>query len=611
MTQDGYTGGEGGPFAAAEQVSATLGTLAEALLDGRATRYPGASLTALRGVGHPAAETLFDVALDAHGPAHQAVARLGTVVAAGPARAAAAAAAAPASAAAATRLLARFGGGAVRGVTPDPAGPTAALFGLPVAGEVADPKLRPPFTAALADLANGQQTRQPAPLAPGAGVELRLVVPPVFHPLTTPGLATDPAEHLAEVAEELFSGTGPAPRRDLAVVGAGLADVFAASGVAYAGLSALTLDGRTSDAALVVSVARHPGPIQVLANELAATRPHAEVWTVLLPSGPAAVLVEGRTVPVPAALAGDSAGRWVVLSVVQALVPLPDGVSVLCAQLTTAQAQDWELYTEVFAELLQSVQFAWDGVDSRRAAPIPAPAAVPAPAPVAAPAEPAPVAEPVAAPAPVAEPEPLKGTPVRIPPPDFNPFAPQPAAPAQAAVEAGPEEPEPLKGTPVRIPPPDFNPFAPQPAAPATAAAGDEEPLKGTPVRIPPPDFNPFAPQPATRNASAPAAQAAPAAPAAQATDPFGTVTTVQATDPFGTTLPSAAPAPVVAPPMPTSPPTAPPAAAEDGEPRKGTPVRIPPPDFNPFAPPKNPPAAPAAEAEPAPPAAPETSPFG
>ena len=534
MTQDGYTDGEGAPFAPAEQVSATLGTLAEALLDGRTTRYSASSLTALRGRVHPAAEALFDVTLAERGPAHQAVDRLGTVIAARTARAGGPVRAGAPSTAAAAALLARFGGGAVRGATPGAGGPSAELFELPVTGEVADPKLRPPFAAALAALASGQQTRQAGTLAAGAGAEVRLVVPSVFHPLTSPDAGADLAVHLAEVAEEVFSGAGAAERRDFAVVGATLADLISASGVAYAGLSALTVDGRASDASLVVSLARQQSPIQVLASELATARPHAEVWTVLLPAGPAAVLVEGRTVPVPGALAADGRRRWAVTSVVQAFVPLPDGASVLCVQLATAQAQDWDLYAGVVAEMLKSVQFAWDGVDARTPAPIPAqavatpPAAAPAPAPVSAP---APVAQPPVAPAVEAQPveaEAPKGTPVRIPPADFNPFAPQPAAaqaqpeiPAQAVAEPVPADDEKPKGTPVRIPPPDFNPFAPQPAAAQAQAPADGEAPKGTPVRIPPPDFNPFAPRPDSAPAAAPAAEEE-APPAAPPASPFG-----------------------------------------------------------------------------------------
>ncbi|MGW3039648.1 hypothetical protein ACWC9T_06235 [Kitasatospora sp. NPDC001159] len=580
MTQDVQFSAEANPFAAAEQVCATLGTLTDALFDEHTSRHPAASLSALRTAGHPAAEALFGLPLAPNGPVHEALDRLGTVITAGTARPGTGV---PVADRVTTALQNRYGGGAVRGAVADRGTTSAALFQLPVTGEFADAKLRPPFAPALAALAAGQQTRQPVELATGAGTEVRLVVPPGFHPLTSPGgpagvsartvpalpdggdgadrataaAAAELTGHLAEVAEELFSATGPEPRRDFAVISATLTDLIQDAGVCYAGVCALELDGRVSDASLVVSLARHPLPITELATELATVRRHAEVWTVLLPAGPAAVLVEGRTVPVPGPLAADGQRRWVVTSVVQAFVPLPDGGSVLCAQLSTARPEDWELYTEAFAELLKSIQFGWDGEAVAAAAASVAPAVPVAPAvSVSAPAVPA-------------------------APPAAAPVAEEPA-----------EKPVHLRGTPVRIPPADFNPFAPEAAEPTTeaeAAAVDDELPKGTPVLIPPPDFDPFgmtgfSNEPTEEPAAQPVGGAA-------APDPFGTtIASEQKSDPFGTTVAAQGPA---VPPPPSAPPiipaqTAPAAdtpaanAAEPG-PGKATPVLIPPPDFDPF----------------------------
>ncbi|MBO1413725.1 hypothetical protein [Streptomyces sp. FH025] len=503
MTQDVQFSAEANPFAAAEQVCATLGSLTDALFDEHTSRHPAASLSAPRAAEHPAAEALFGLPLAPNGPVHTALDRLGTVLTAGTARPGTGARVADRVT---TALQHRYGGGAVRGAIADRGTTSAALFQLPVTGEFADAKLRPPFAPALAALAAGQQTRQPVELATGAGAEVRLVIPPGFHPLTSPGgpagasartvpalpgagdgtgrtdgadratvaAAAELTGHLAEVAEELFSATGPEPRRDFAVISATLSDLIRDAGVRYAGVCALELDGRASDATLVISLARHPLPITALATELATVRRHAEVWTVLLPAGPAAVLVEGRTVPVPGPLAADGQRRWVVTSAVQAFVPLPDGGTVLCAQLSTARPEGWGLYTEAFAELLKSIQFGWDGE------PVAAPVA-PAVAPVTVD-EPVVAAEEVPEQVPEEQPVHLRGTPVRVPPADFNPFAPVAAEAAGAAegpteAEAGTAGGERPKGTPVMIPPPDFNPFAMAdlPSSPADESEAEPE----------------------------------------------------------------------------------------------------------------------------------------
>ncbi|MFD8785833.1 hypothetical protein [Kitasatospora sp. NPDC059599] len=656
MTQDVQFSAEANPFAAAEQVCATLGTLTDALFDEHTSRHPAASLGALRTdpAEHPDAEALFGLPLAPNGPVHVALDRLGTVVTAGTAR--------PGTGARiADRVIgvlqARFGGGAVRGAIADRGTTSAALFQLPVTGEFADAKLRPPFAPALAALAAGQQTRRPVELPTGAGAEVRLVVPPGFHPLTSPGgppgvssrtvpplpADADPADgtaatvaaaaelsgHLAEVAEELFSATGTEPRRDFAVIAATLADLVHDAGVAYAGVCALELDGRTSDAALVVSLARHPLPLTALATELATVRRHAEVWTVLLPAGPAAVLVEGRTAPVPGPLAADGQRRWVVTSAVEAFVPLPDGGTVLCVQLSTARPEDWELYTEAFAELLKSIQFGWDGESAPAAA---TPTGVPATSPGAAPTR-APIQEPAQAPAAAPTPVAAAAAAASVEPVSVEPVSVEPVSVESAAVEEEPTDaPVHLRGTPVRVPPADFNPFAPV-AEPLAAGAGTgaataagsapEDPPKGTPVMVPPPDFDPFAmPDFSTAGTAADVRPAGTPAGAPAIADPFGTTVAGEPkSDPFGTTLAPQGPA---VPPPPSAPPIIPapvtaattatpaPAAAGEETPRKGTPVMVPPPDFDPFAMPDlsaTPAAAPepAAEAD----AAPEHRPFG
>jgi hypothetical protein len=288
----------------------------------------------------------------------------------------------------------------------------------------------------------------PAELPTGAGVAVRLIVPAAFHALTVRGTDTALAEQLAEVAEELFAADGSAQRRrEWAVQTAGLADDIAAAGIRFAGLAAVRAGDRPSDAALIVGFEHRPTPITELAAWLATARPYAEVWTVLLPAGPAVVLVAARTVAVPARTAAAGPPRRVTVSAVEAFVPLPDGVSLLTVQLSTAVGADWQLYTGVFAELLRSLEFGWDGVAGAAEPSVP----------------------------------PYRGAPLDTVPPDHEPL------------DTAPPDQEPLDpfGT-VTAPPPPAAPN-PEPRPTPPAAAQPFPPAKGTPVLIPPPDFDPFA----------------------------------------------------------------------------------------------------------------------
>ncbi|MFB7946511.1 hypothetical protein ACFC6L_16530 [Kitasatospora phosalacinea] len=560
MTQDG--------FAAADRITATLDAACAALLGSRATHYQADALTAFRRSEHPAAKALFGLRISQIGPGLLAVPKLGTVIEVSSLRrpnAAAGREAVPV-------LAHRFGASAL-GLTDLP---SASALRLSVEPTGLDGEGVAGFTPALAALAEPRSTVAPDELSTGSGVEARLVVPPAFHTLTVRGSGNALSAHLAETAEEVFSGASAAERNDFAVVAALLAEQFAAADVAYAGVGALLVNGRRSRTSLVVSTVRCSQPIQELAVDLSTERPYAEVWTVLLPAGPAALLVETRAVPALKELRDESPSGRVVSTVVEAFLPMPDGATVLTVQLSTSDTEDWDVYTGAFADLLCTVQLAWDGVSvapapvpvgravpaQQAAAPAPAPTAPPAAAPTAVPVQ-APVQAPVVAPE---QPESPSGTAVRVPPSDFNPFA----APAPGDLPAQATGSPTLASTdafaapaPVQAPEP-----TPAPEPEPVRAAEDEEP-KGRLVKVPPPDFNPFAqttsPAPAQPQAQA-QAQAAPAADPFGGSDPFGSP------DPFG--APAAAPAPQPDP------------EPEEADPTKGRLVKVPPPDFNPFAPP-------------------------
>ncbi|MCD0483849.1 hypothetical protein LO771_15950 [Streptacidiphilus sp. ASG 303] len=539
--------------AAANRVAATVDAVSEALLSGRAWLHPAASLTtpvrvaALPSPGEPAT-----------GHERRVVAGAGAVVG----WASAEPAQGPVAADAVRRVLDRLGAGPVLGREAD-----AEALHLPVAAGPAPGDPRP----ALPPLTGAADRSGPLRTADVTGVRVRLTVPVVFHSLLVRGGADRVADHLVETAEEVLAGARGAARRDWAAVTASCADAARADGAFFAGLCRLDVGGRESTATLAAVVAPlDPGASAEPPGDPGAAPGHAGAHRVELPCGPATVLTEARTTPVPAALAADGRRRLIGTAAAVALVPLPDGERVLAVQLSTPHEQDWELYGAAFALVLESIEIAWDGVTAAPEAPMapegregreeaaaaPTAPAAPAPAPA-----PAPAAEPAAAAAPAgtAVPAPAGPAPVPAAPPAPAPApaaapTPAPAVPAPAPADAAPAAApagtdRPGKGTPVRVPPADWDPFAPPGAAPAgpaaapapptrapaagAAAGGEGGPGKGTPVRVPPADWDPFG-----------TTSAAPAAPApAAAQDP-----------------------------------------AEEAAPAKGTPVQVPPADWDPWA---------------------------
>ncbi len=648
MTQDG--------FAAADRITATLDAACAALLGSRATHYQADALTAFRHSEHPAAKALFGLRISQIGPGLLAVPKLGTVVEVSSVRrpnAGAGREAVPV-------LAQRFGASAL-GLTDVS---SAAALRLSVEPVGLDDETVAGFTPALAALAEPRTTVAPDELPTGSGVEARLVVPPAFHTLTVRGSGNALSAHLAETAEEVFSGGTPAERNDFAVVAAMLAEHFAEADVAYAGVGALLVNGRRSRVSLVVSTVQCSQPIQELAVDLSTERPYAEVWTVLLPSGPAALLVETRAVPTLKELRDEDPSGRVVSTVVEAFLPMPDGATVLTVQLTTSDHEDWDVYTEVFADLLCTVQLAWDGVSvaptpvpvgrtlpaQPTAAPPAAPAPPPVPAQTQAPAPTAPPAPPVQAPVPVAapeQPESPSGTAVRVPPSDFNPFGtPAPgdlpaqstASPVLASTDAfaapAPASPTDEDGEPkgrlVKVPPADFNPFAslaPQPLrrrgpgrprrGPGRGAGGGR-PDQGPPGEGPPGGLQPVRcgrPQrPRTRRPHRTGPGGSGPGPASGLRRPVRDDALLRAVRPVrhrDHPDRSPGPGPGRDNPFAAAAPAAPAAGQaeepEEADPTKGRLVKVPPPDFNPFG--AAAPSAPAPAQPQAPP--PPASPFG
>ncbi|MFD0573512.1 hypothetical protein ACFQ0T_35165 [Kitasatospora gansuensis] len=212
MTQDGFAG--------AERIGATIDVLADALLGADATHYPAASLTAFDRAAHPSADALFGLRLSPAGPGLLTVRGLGTVVEASTARTAADAEAPTAE------LFARYGGRDVYGLPAEAVSPEQVA--VPVRPEAAEGWMRPEFPAAVARFAAERPVAVPEELATGAGVEVRLVVPSLFHPLTVRGDRQARAGHLAEVAEELYSGARGSQRQDWSVLTGLLAQPAAA-----------------------------------------------------------------------------------------------------------------------------------------------------------------------------------------------------------------------------------------------------------------------------------------------------------------------------------------------------------------------------------------------
>ncbi|MFE6867611.1 hypothetical protein ACFVFS_13700 [Kitasatospora sp. NPDC057692] len=93
----------------------------------------------------------------------------------------------------------------------------------------------------------------------------------------------------------------------------------------------------------------------------------ATVTELELPAGPAVAVIDAVSTPV--------GGTALATSVVQVHLPLPDESRLLSLELSTPCAEDWELYSEVFAGIVRSVHLEFADLplsDPGAAVPVPA-----------------------------------------------------------------------------------------------------------------------------------------------------------------------------------------------------------------------------------------------
>ncbi|MFB7475703.1 hypothetical protein [Kitasatospora sp. NPDC056184] len=183
-------------------------------------------------------------------------------------------------------------------------------------------------------------------------LQIRFVVPPAFHDIPVLGTEGQIAEQLWEVVCEVLASEGDDLRTEWAAVLAGLIPPMAEAGTIYAGLCLLDIEGRTSTASVVATLAPlgglHPArAVDGLREGLSRARPQATVTELALPAGRAVAVIDAVSTPI-----GETA---LATSVIQVHLPLPNESQLLSLELSTPCAEDWELYSEVFAGIVRSV----------------------------------------------------------------------------------------------------------------------------------------------------------------------------------------------------------------------------------------------------------------
>ncbi|MEV7188803.1 hypothetical protein [Kitasatospora sp. NPDC093102] len=206
---------------------------------------------------------------------------------------------------------------------------------------------------------------RPAP-AGDARLQIRFVVPPAFHEVPVLGADNQVAEELWELVCEVLASRSEETRVRWAVALAELIPPMAEAGVIHAGMCLVDVDGRPSTASIVASVCPligtdYPGAVDFLLTRLALSRPEAEVTAIELPAGRAvavidavATAVDDGSIPLDG-LAVPLVDGVLTTSVIQVHLPLPNESQLLSLELSTPCPEDWELHSELFADVVRSI----------------------------------------------------------------------------------------------------------------------------------------------------------------------------------------------------------------------------------------------------------------
>ncbi|MFC8449969.1 hypothetical protein [Kitasatospora sp. NPDC057223] len=198
-------------------------------------------------------------------------------------------------------------------------------------------------------------------------LQIRFVVPPAFHEIPVLGTEDEVAERLWEVVSEVLAGRPEEDRLLWAGMLIPLIPPMADAGVLYSGICLVDIDGRPSTASVLVSLnplgdLRYEEALDTTAAQLAEGRPEAEITQVELPAGRAVVMVGTEVTPVTGPTA-DGEDAALSTSAIQVYLPLPNEREMLSLELSTPCAEDWELYSEVFADIVGSIHVEFAAVE--------------------------------------------------------------------------------------------------------------------------------------------------------------------------------------------------------------------------------------------------------
>ncbi|MBC2877709.1 MULTISPECIES: hypothetical protein [Streptomyces] len=179
--------------------------------------------------------------------------------------------------------------------------------------------------------------------------------------------AEEAADRLYYMAERLLPSGTDEERLRLCVAYGCLLEDFIEAGAEYAAFCALDMDGeRQSTASLAMYRLSLEGytATDLLGQTASALReayPQDDIRCTDLPCGRVVVRIGDEPFLVPSEFSGTGFPVEMVKGVIQVYTPSPEGSEVIVLELTTPAMDDWDFYSELFASVVQTMN--WSSED--------------------------------------------------------------------------------------------------------------------------------------------------------------------------------------------------------------------------------------------------------
>ncbi|MHC5260623.1 hypothetical protein ACYSUO_22305 [Streptomyces sp. UC4497] len=204
----------------------------------------------------------------------------------------------------------------------------------------------------------------PIPSTPDR-TELRIgwIMPPFVHELPLDAASDEEAaQELYELACDVLPNSGQDARLAFAqLLGAQVVELKS-DGALYAGLCFLEIEGAITASTILVTQFEHDlpeaDPDERLRDTLDEAYPQDEVFPVTLPCGAAVTRVAVAALHVQDADDGTTVN--LPRNVIQTYVPLPGTAELLLFELSLFTPEGWDTHSELFAEVLRTIDWATD-----------------------------------------------------------------------------------------------------------------------------------------------------------------------------------------------------------------------------------------------------------